>query len=103
MMGYTYTEPDIAFIWFHSSNIGAGLNFSHFSDPTLDGLITQARTTMDRDARAKVYEDLQKYIVDQALWVPLWIDTANLAFNKRIHGTQLHGDAYVVYYDAWVE
>jgi peptide/nickel transport system substrate-binding protein len=102
-MGYTYTEPDIAYLWFHSSNIGTGLNFSHDNDPTLDALIMKGRTTTDLEARAKVYEDLQKYVVDQALWVPLWIDQYTEAYNKRVHGAQFHPDAYTVYFDAWVD
>src|SRR3989442_1808406 len=31
-MGYTYTSPDIVQLWFHSSNIGTGLAFSHDKD-----------------------------------------------------------------------
>lgn len=102
-MGYTYTEPDIAYLWFHSSNIGTGLNMSHIDDPTLDDLIVKARSTMDLEARAQVYEELQKYIVDQALWVPLWIDTYYTAYDKSIHGAEFHPDAYTVYFDAWIE
>src|SRR5262249_55506263 len=102
-MGYTYTEPDIAYLWFDSANIGTGLNFSHDNDPNLDALIMKGRTTTDLEARAKVYEDLQKYILDQALWVPLWIDQYTDAYNKRIHDAQFHPDAYTVYFDAWVD
>jgi peptide/nickel transport system substrate-binding protein len=102
-MGYTYTEPDIAFLWFHSSNVGSGLNMSHTNDPKLDELIQKGRTTSDLTERAKVYEELQTYIVDQALWVPLWIDQYTQAFSDRIHNAQFHPDAYTVYFDAWVD
>src|SRR5256885_2173882 len=34
-MGYTYTSPDIVQLWFHSSNIGTGLAFSHDIDSKL--------------------------------------------------------------------
>src|SRR5262249_5535221 len=50
-MGYTYTEPDIAYLWFDSANIGTGLNFSHDNDPNLDALIMKGRTTTDLEAR----------------------------------------------------
>ena len=50
-MGYTYTEPDIAYLWFHSANIGTGLNFSHYRDPKLDELIVRGRQTLDPAAR----------------------------------------------------
>jgi len=103
MMGYTYTEPDIAYLWFDSSQIGNGLNFSHMNDPKLDELIDLGRSTVDPEARMKVYEDMQKYIVDLALWVPLWVETVNAAFNTRLHNAQLHPDVYVSYFDAWVD
>src|SRR5438093_653986 len=42
-MGYTYTSPDIVQLWFHSSNIGTGLAFSHNKDSKLDSLIEASR------------------------------------------------------------
>jgi len=102
MMGYTYPNPDIAYIWFDSANIGTGLAFSHDKDPKLDALIAKSRSTMDATARAQVYQDLQKYIVDQALWVPLWIDKYTEAYDKSIHDATFHPDGYTVYFDAWL-
>lgn len=102
MMGYTYTNPDIAFVWFHSSNIGTGLNFSHLNDPKLDALIVKGRTTMDDKARAQVYQEIQKYLVDVAVWVPLWIDKYTTAYDNKIQGAKFHPDAYTIYFDAWI-
>lgn len=103
MMGYTYPNPDIAYLWFDSANIGSGLNFSHDNDPKLDALIVKSRSTMDQSARAQVYQDLQKYLVDQALWVPLWIDKYTEAYDKKIEGAKFHPDGYTVYFDAWLK
>lgn len=103
MMGYTYPIADIAYLWFASANIGTGLNFSHDNDPNLDALIEKSRETLDPAARDQVYQDLQKYIVDQAIWVPLWIDQYTEAYDKSIQGAQFHPDAYTVYFDAWLK
>lgn len=102
MMGYTYPNPDIAYLWFDSANIGTGLNLSHDNDPKLDALIEQTRATLDQTARAQVYQDLQKYIVDQAIWVPLWIDKYTDAYDKSIQGAKFHPDGYTVLFDAWL-
>ena len=102
-MGYTYSDPDIAFLWFHSSNAGAGLNLSHVNDPKLDELIIRGRSTMDQEARAGVYQEMQQYVVDLALWVPLWIDQFFVAYNKSIHNASFHPDGYTVYFDAWID
>jgi peptide/nickel transport system substrate-binding protein len=102
MMGYTYPIPDIAYLWFDSANIGTGLTLSHDNDPKLDELIDKSRATLDKTERDKVYEDLQKYIVDQAIWVPLWIDKFTEAYDKSIQDAKFHPDAYTVYFDAWL-
>ena len=102
MMGYTYPNPDIAYLWFDSANIGTGLNLSHDNDPKLDALIEQSRAAVDSAERAAVYEDLQKYLVDQAVWVPLWIDNYTEAYDKSIQDAKFHPDGYTVYFDAWL-
>jgi len=103
MMGYTASDPDIAFTWFHSSNAGSGLNMSHINDPELDAMIEDARTTMDVDERAEKYAEMQRYIVDLALWVPLWVDQYYVAFSKSLRNATFHEDGYTVYFDAWME
>lgn len=103
VMGYTSIDPDIAYLWFHSTQAGTGLNFSHINDPKLDEMILKARSTMDIEDRAAVYEDLQRYVVDLALWVPLWIDEYSIAYNKAIQNASFHEDGYTVYFDAWIE
>lgn len=103
MMGYTYSDPDIAFLWFHSSNAGAGLNMSHVNDPTLDEMIIRGRSTIDPTERAAVYAEMQQYVSDLALWVPLWMDQYFVAFNKAIHNANWHPDNYTDFFDAWVD
>lgn len=103
IMGYTYSDPDIAYLWFHSDNAGEGLNLSHIDDPQLDQLIAAGRSAVDLQERAAVYAEMQQYIVDLALWVPLWIDEYYVGFNKAIHNASFHPDNYTVYFDAWVE
>ena len=102
LMGYTYNEPDILFVWFDSINIGAGLNFSHYADRTLDGMIETARRTMDTGKRAAVYADLQRYVVDKALWVPLWTNFNYIALQPSIKEARIHPDGYVFLGDAYL-
>lgn len=103
MMGYTSSDPDIAFTWFHSSNAGTGLNMSHIKNDDLDAMIEAGRTEMDLDARAEIYADIQRFLVDQAVWVPLWADQYYIAFNKKLKNASFHDDGYAVYFDAWMD
>jgi peptide/nickel transport system substrate-binding protein len=99
-MGYTYTSPDIVQLWFHSSNIGTGLAHSHFKDAKLDALIEASRTETDQTKRLAIYRDIQKYIIDQALWVPLWTNTNYFAVQSTVDGAKIHPDGFVVLNDA---
>ena len=99
-MGYTYTSPDIVQLWFHSSNIGTGLTFTHNKDAKLDGLIEASRRETDQTKRLAIYRDIQTYIVDQALWVPLWTNTFYIAVQPGVDGAKIHPDGFVVLNDA---
>ncbi len=101
--GYTYTSPDIVYLWFHSSNIGTGLTLSHHSDPKLDQLIDDSRTTQDDAKRLSIYQDIQKFTVDKALWVPLWTNYNFIGLQRRIQNAKLHPDGYLVLMDATVK
>lgn len=98
-MGYTYASPDIVMVWFHSSNIGTGLTLSHYKDPKLDALIEASRRETDPGTRLGLYRDIQKFIVDQALWVPLWNNMAYTAVQPNVQGTKIHPDGFVVVND----
>lgn len=101
-MGYTYTDPDIAYQLFHSSQTG-GINLNQVQDPHIDELILAGRVEMDQTARYAVYAEMQKYINDQGLIIPLWYDTYYVGFDKDLKGAAYHPDAYPVYYDAYFE
>lgn len=98
-LGYTYTSPDIFYLWFHSANVGTGLAFSHNKDKALDKMIEESRTLTDPRRRLDVYRELQKYVVDRALWVPLFINTNYIAVQPNVQGVKIHPDGFVIMND----
>jgi peptide/nickel transport system substrate-binding protein len=103
LMGYTYTNPDILYLWFHSSNIGDGLNLSHVDDPKLDALLEKSRTQIDKDARNETYQEIQKYIVDKSLWVPLWNNEQYIATQPQLKNAEVAEEGYLFLLDARFE
>jgi peptide/nickel transport system substrate-binding protein len=101
-LGYTYTSPDIFYLWFHSANVGTGLAFSHNRDKALDKMIEDSRTETSPQKRLDIYRDLQKYVVDKALWVPLFINTNYIAIQPAVQGAKIHPDGFVVLNDAYL-
>lgn len=103
VMGYTYLTPGIFDVWFHSSNIGTGLANSHFKDAELDAMIDQSLVEVDWTKREQILIDLQKKIVDEALWVPIWNNTYYVALQPWVKDTFMHPDAYLLFYDTYLE
>ncbi len=102
-MGYTYSDPDVAYLLFDSSQAGQGINLNQLKDPKMDDLIVQGRSATDAEARGAVYAEMQKYINDQGLIIPLWYDSYYIAYEKKLKGAAFHPDNYTVYYDAYIE
>ncbi|HWE64179.1 MAG TPA: ABC transporter substrate-binding protein [Chloroflexota bacterium] len=85
-LGYTYSTADIEYIWFDTANIGTGLANSHDHDPKIDALIARMRALVDPAAQNAAIADLQRYLADQALWVPLWTAYDYIGLQPRVHG-----------------
>jgi peptide/nickel transport system substrate-binding protein len=101
-IGYSYPDADFAYQLFHSSQAIGGISFTQVQDPALDELIERGRTETDSGARATVYAEIQKYVNDQGLIIPLWVEANYLGFATSVKGAALHPDTYTVYYDAWL-
>jgi 4-phytase/acid phosphatase/peptide/nickel transport system substrate-binding protein len=66
-------DPDANYIWWHSSNAGAGiaLNMARNKDPEIDAALTQGRSSVDPEVRKKAYAKVQER---QAIDLPyIWI------------------------------
>jgi peptide/nickel transport system substrate-binding protein len=68
---------------FDSSGHG---NFSRFSSSTLDTLISQARSTMDKSARAALYHQIQELIFSEAPMVFGYAPDEFYAVSARVKG-----------------
>ncbi len=98
---YTYMDPDILYICFHSSQIG-GYNYAQLNDQKLDELVAKGRATIDPEARKKIYAEAQKYMSEQAYVVPIYVDKQFTVINSRVKGVKKVND-YLIFNDSWVE
>ena len=64
-----------------STNPG-GINYNHVNDPALDQLITDAAGTVDHAAIVPKIKEIAKYVHDQALLEPLYVQTFNFAYRS---------------------
>ncbi len=99
---YGWNDADVLNIYLSSDRIGSTNRF-FYSNEQVDTLFEEAMHTLDEDKREQLYIDVQKIILQEAPWQPLYMPVDVLAFNKRVDdivvgamGRVLLNDARVV-------
>ena len=94
-------DPNILGLLLHSNQIG-GLNFFRVNNKELDGLLEKGSITTDSDERQKIYAAIQKLVVDEAYWVPLYSAKTFQVISNRIQGVKPNPLAILTIQDMWV-
>jgi peptide/nickel transport system substrate-binding protein len=93
---YSVFDADSLFMfWFHPEGQEA-----YAYTPELNKMLEDARKTLDTEKRKKLYFDAQKYIVDQAFWIPLYARYTIEGVNKKLN-YQPAGDEYQYFETAY--
>jgi peptide/nickel transport system substrate-binding protein len=99
-LSYSYMDPDILYLLFHSSQIG-GLNHSRVKNSELDALLEKGRVTIDAEERKQVYADVQKIVVEEAYWAPIYTNKIFYVVSKRVNDVKMSSTS-IILHDAWV-
>ena len=103
-LAYGIRDPSGMRILWGSENIGTGFNWSRFNSPEADRLLIAGETTADPEDRAAVYADLQRLIMDEAIWFPVYERTVGYGFDPSVTGFDiLPSGVHVYYYDTWLD
>jgi peptide/nickel transport system substrate-binding protein len=100
---YASSDPHILNLLFNSANVGTGFAISRWRDPSLDAKLAQAFAELDENKRKALYEEIQLYIMDKALLVPLYAETQIDAIQKRFGGYALDRGQYPVLHTVFVQ
>lgn len=96
------SDPDILQLHFHSSMLSTW-NWQKISDPAMDKLLDDGRSTVDEAKRKAIYAQIQQKIMEEALIVPIF-DHKNLtAARNQIKGMRFDVRTYPWLYDAYIE
>jgi oligopeptide transport system substrate-binding protein len=79
-----YPDPeDILDILFHSKS---RQNNSRYSNPEIDAKLEAARVEQDVEARLAIYQDVEKSLIDDAAWIPMFFDTTHALVKPYVTG-----------------
>ena len=81
-------DPDAAtYRMFHTNNTAPeGYNWVFFKDDRLDEILYKARTINDTDERAKLYQEAQRIVTDNFVYIYLGEYKKILAASTKVHG-----------------
>jgi peptide/nickel transport system substrate-binding protein len=103
-LNWRFTEPTELRAVFGSANIGSGFNWTHYPDAEIDQLIDTAATEVDRAERADIYADLQRRIMDLAIFVPIWSpQIVHAAQSDFVDWTVLANPEHIWLYEAYIQ
>ena len=81
-------DPDPYPFW-HQSQVSGGQNYSQWNDRRASEYLEQARTTPNREARARLYRNFQVHFSRELPALPLFYPIYNYAVDAEILGLQL--------------
>jgi peptide/nickel transport system substrate-binding protein len=96
-------DPESLFSLYHSSQIEAGFNWSHYTNPELDALLEQGYVESDVDARMALYQQAQVMIMDAAVLIPLWGKMQLMAGKTNVTGWDYTLNIYPLHYNTTVQ
>ena len=73
-----------------SSQIDSTLNTAKYNNPKVDALLAKGVQTLDPKGRVKIYQDLQKVLVDEAPWIFISHAVDLAAYRPNVSGFALH-------------
>lgn len=86
---YSWPNADIL-DWFLLSTQAPWPNHSRWQDAKTDELITRAAQLPTWDERAQGYQDVQKHLIEQAVWCPIYVPETLIAVRSEVKGFKFH-------------
>lgn len=85
---------DGMFSLFHSSKIGTNFNFSCYSSPDVDKLLTDGKTETNPDKRKAIYLQAEQKIMEDAVFLPMVDELSIWGFKANVSGLNFDGYTY---------
>jgi peptide/nickel transport system substrate-binding protein len=89
-MGMPHSNPDEILMYYFNSKNRPAPNRFNYVDPKVDQLLEDARTTTDKKRWQADYDEVQKHVIESAVWVPLWHPDRVMVMSAKVHDLRPH-------------
>jgi peptide/nickel transport system substrate-binding protein len=87
---------------FHSGEMAAWRNnFVGYSNPEVDALIVEAKTTLDREKQRTINQRLHAQLAEEQPYTFLWTLTNYAAAHRKVRHLDLHPFKFFTFADTW--
>ncbi|WP_310195238.1 ABC transporter substrate-binding protein [Bacillus sp. 3255] len=93
------SDPVALNSFYHTTAPNARPSLSHLSDPAIDKLLEQGVVETDEAKRKDIYKQVQRYIIDNAVILPVYIFPYTVAASKSISGIKFDALGYPLFND----
>ncbi len=98
---YSWNEPGMFTVFLACDRLKSG-NRAQYCNPDLEKLITAGRTELDQTKRMQIYFGAQKFLMEQAVWQPLFNQINKTAVAVRVKDVKQDPQGAPVYHDAYI-
>ncbi|RXZ83267.1 ABC transporter substrate-binding protein [Paenibacillaceae bacterium] len=94
-------DPDLLTNLFRSDRLHSqgGNNYSGLNDPEIDRLLDEGAIESDLQKRKEIYRQIQQYISEQAIGIPLYVFPYTVAQSSSVQGLKFDLLGYPLFYD----
>ncbi|MBB6637742.1 ABC transporter substrate-binding protein [Cohnella thailandensis] len=87
-------DPNALYQFYHTAAPGALGNLAHVSDPQLDQWLEQGAVEKDEAKRAEIYKNVQQFIKDNVVILPIYVFPYTVAASNSVKGLAFDSVGY---------
>ncbi|CAM3149401.1 ABC transporter substrate-binding protein [Paenibacillus taichungensis] len=97
------SDPNALYAFYHTSAEGERPTLSGLSDPKIDKLLEQGAVETDQDKRVDIYNQIQQYLIEQAVILPIYVFPYTVAASKSVQGIKFDSLGYPLFNDVRIQ
>lgn len=78
-------------------------NFENYSNPEVDRILEESWRNYDQAARIQAYRDINRLAMEDAVWLPIYYPSANIAYAPRLQGVTDNVDSIPRWTAVWIK
>ncbi|MEC0206783.1 ABC transporter substrate-binding protein [Paenibacillus lautus] len=93
------SDPNALYSFYHSYDPKGQASLSRLNDPDVDQWLEQGRVEKDDAKRAELYQQVQQYIIDHAIILPIYVFPYTVAASNSVQGVLFDSLGYPLFND----